>query len=74
MTMTALAIPELGPEVRAKRDGTCHFCAGSISAGEDYIRKAGKRWGHAICATDYVRVLEEHEIDGADDGASEETQ
>jgi hypothetical protein len=73
MTVADLAVPDLGPEVLAKMNGSCPLCPEPILAGESYIRKAGSLgFVHAICAIGYVHVLEEHDYDGAN-GASEES-
>lgn len=50
-----------GPEVLAKRSGRCKGCPEPIVAGEDYISIVdGVGVMHALCATSYCRVLEEH--------------
>ena len=58
-----------GPEVLAKRSGTCK-CGRQICRGEDYIAVVdGVGAMHALCAKAYCRVLDEHLPDDNDAGA-----
>jgi hypothetical protein len=73
VTVAELTRPKLGPEVSAKRDGTCKGCSKPVIAHESYIRKVeGVGWMHGPCATNYLRVIEAHEDDDGADGAREE--
>lgn len=73
MTMAAPSRPslrpgELGPEVRAARNGKCEYCGGRVIAFEDYIRKSYLGWLHSGCAREYVRGHEVFkELDGEAD-------
>jgi hypothetical protein len=58
VTVAQLTRPTLGPEVLAKRDGSCTYCLEPIVAGESYIRKVRDReWMHGQCATEYDRTI-----------------
>jgi hypothetical protein len=72
MTVAELTVPILGPEILAKRDGSCKGCTAPVLAGEHYIRKVeGRGWMHSLCAAGYCRVIEEHVTDGVDDASEE---
>jgi hypothetical protein len=62
--VTVATPPILGPEIVARRDGTCPKCPEPIVRGESYIRPVvgcgKKKWMHTDCASAYVRHLENY--------------
>lgn len=75
----ATATPTLGPEIVAKRNGSCPQCPEPIVKGESYIRAVvgcGKqKWMHGDCAAAYVRHREHYqelneELDAEETGRS----
>lgn len=64
--MAELTERKHGPEVWAKRDGTCRFCNEPIAAGEDVIVVVDKLGAcHAHCGKGYCKAVNEHLEDAA---------
>jgi hypothetical protein len=75
VTVAELTPKTMGPEVIARRDGTCRRCHRPIEAGEDYVAKVeGPHggWMHPQCAKSYCEAIND-EVDQVEGERTETT-